>query len=113
MTSLDPLHFIQGNINHLIPRDHIEEQALLRQTHCPECASSPKCLYCGCKVPQMFKAPLKEDKLKRWTRMLDKDQWEYLKNNIDHIHKFIDGLEYRRRLLQTEEQQVSLPGGEN
>lgn len=49
---------------------HIEEQAALRSSLCPECVKAKKCVGgCGCTTPQLFYAPHKEDSKGRWGPM--------------------------------------------
>jgi hypothetical protein len=95
MKPKDVLNFVEGNLNFLKQESlptHIKEQVGLRIFLCQDCNTNGKCTHCGCKTPNMFYAPHKEDALNRWSTFLSEKQWEALKNNIDNYKQYIDGL---------------------
>lgn len=84
--------FIQGNSKYLL-RNGLpqwqQEQIELRKFLCKDCANSSNCHVCGCKVPNLFYAPLKVDANNKWGPFFSEVQWEILKNNIDQYAEFI------------------------
>lgn len=73
----DIRNFLEGYSNYYaqvhLP-DHIREQVELRAFLCKPCLDNGKCLYCGCKTPQMFFAPSKKDSKGRFAEFLSEDQ---------------------------------------
>ncbi len=93
----DVKNFLEGNLNYFLDiEQHEAEQVLLRMYLCTDCLQNGKCLYCGCKTPQMFYAPSKKDSQGKFAAFLSKEQWEALKSNISSYEQFF-------RLLQTGE----------
>lgn len=93
----DVKNFVQGNVKYYTSTEpHETEQILLRMFLCKDCLKNSKCLYCGCKTPQMFYAPGKKDSLGKFAEFLSKEQWEALKTNIAQYDEFF-------RLLSTGE----------
>lgn len=61
-------NFVEGNINFYTksyPRYQLE-QFLYRAYLCKPCLENGKCTHCGCKTPQMFFAPRKQDSQDKW-----------------------------------------------
>ena len=72
-----------GLIARLLPK-HIREQAEYRADKCRPCLAEGRCLHCTCKTPQVFYAPRKKDKLDKWGPMLNREEWEARKKQLNN-----------------------------
>ena len=80
----DVYNFVTGMVNYAKFNDmlinplaaHLVEQAFYRAYLCSDCFSGGRCKHCGCKTPEMFFSPKKEDSEGKWGKMLSKNEWE-------------------------------------
>lgn len=87
----DIKNFFQGyakyaNRDNLPP--HQQEQVQLRMFLCAPCLQNGSCTECGCKTPQMFYSPHKQDSKGHFSDFLSSQQWDSLKNNYELYHEF-------------------------
>jgi len=71
---------------------HIREQAVYRASLCTPCLKAQKCLHCGCPSQKVFLSPSRKDKLNKWGKMLNKDDWKDFKDNSLNITEFITNI---------------------
>ena len=79
-------NFVEGNINFYTKNypTYQLEQFLYRAYLCSPCLENGKCTHCGCKTPQMFFAPRKQDAQDNWPPFFFAEpDWEQYKK--DHL----------------------------
>jgi len=90
-------NFVEGNINFYTksyPRYQLE-QFLYRAYLCKPCLENGKCTHCGCKTPQMFFAPRKQDSQDKWPPFYFHEiDWE------DYKRKHLKAMEFSDYLSQ-------------
>lgn len=94
-TASDVGNFLQGNLKYYTKSNlpnYQSEQIELRRFLCQSCDVAGKCELCGCKTPNMYYAPLKQDKAGRWAEFMSEAQWNSLVNNIEQYAEFINQL---------------------
>lgn len=87
-------NYVEGNIFAALEKnlpDHISEQAMYRMALCLDCLKNGRCLKCGCKTPQLFYAPMKQDD--KWGPMMSKSEWEKFKTTREYLD-VINGSNY-------------------
>jgi len=81
------LEILKGYLNAFVwTKPHIKEQAIHRIAQCSDCFEKGRCPHCGCLSPALFFSPTKKDKLGKWDKMMDKENWNrYLAEKTKYL----------------------------